>query len=453
MGTTEKIARFITEFQFDKIPPRGIEQSKMSMLDTIGTALLGSKGEAGGIITRFVKQMGGNPQARLIGNGLKTSVEQAALANGTFAHADDFDDTGPFGHPGAFLTASLLTLGEWLKLPGKSIIEGYAIGFEIGSRLAKSLGNIVHAGYHSSCLLGTMAAAAESAKLLGLDVNKTRTALGIAASLASGVMENFGSYTKPFHAGHTSRNGITAALLAREGLTANLDILEGARGFFYVYGQEQASIARMTEHLGKILAIAEESIRIKPWPCCGGNHEALTAMLRIMEKHPIQADEVDSIEVATSWKPPGPCLRTEMSRAFEGKFNLTYNMASVLVDRKIDLGTYREEKFRRPGVQSLMSRVNYVQHPDRRDKPQSLQSESRFAVVTLKLKDGRVLSEHQGVEGRKTLVGEEALAKYRINAEIGGLSPRQIERSIELMDKLETVSNITVLMDTVTAPS
>jgi len=451
MGTTEKIARFIAEFQFDKIPPRGIEQSKMSMLDTIGTALLGSKGEAGGIVTRFVKQMGGNPQARLIGNGLKTSVGNAALANGTFAHADDFDDTGPFGHPGAFLTASLLTLGEWLKAPGKSILEGYAVGFEIGSRLAKSLGDIVHAGYHRSCLLGTMAAAAESAKLLGLDVNKTRAALGIAASLASGVMENFGSYTKPLHAGHTARNGITAGLLAREGLTANLDILEGARGFFYVYGQEQASIARMTEHLGKILAIAEESIRIKPWPCCAGNHEALTAMLRIMEKHPLQPDEVDSIEVATSWKPPGPCVRTDMRRAFEGKFNIPYNLASILVDRKIDLGTYREENFQRPEVQSLMSRVHYVQHPDCRDKPESLQSESRFAALTLKLKNGQVLSEYQGAEGRKVLLGEEVLAKYRMNAERGGLSANQIDRSVELMDKLETLSDITILMDAVVA--
>jgi hypothetical protein len=107
--------------------------------------------------------------------------------------------------------------------------------------------------------------------------------------------------------------------------------------------------------------------------------------------------------------------------------------------------------FRRPEVRSLMSRVNYVQHPDRRDKPQSLQSESRFAAVTLKLKNGQVLSEHQGVEGRKTLVGEEVLAKYRMNAEMGGLSASQIDRSIELMDKLETLSDITGLMDTVTA--
>ena len=450
MATTEKVAKFITEFQFDKIPSRGIEQSKISMLDTIGTALLGSSGEAGGIITRYVKQMGGNPQARLIGNGLKTSVEQAALANGTFAHADDFDDTGPFGHPGAFLTAPLLAFGEWLKLPGKRILEGYAIGFEVGYRMAKSIGDVVRAGYHSSCLLGTVAAAAGSAKMLGLDVDKTRTALGIAVSLASGVMENFGTYTKPFHAGHTSRNAVTAALLAKEGLTASKDIFEGARGFFYVYGQEQANIGRMTEHLGKILAVAEDGVKVKPWPCCGGNHEALTAMLRIIEKYNIKPDEVESIEVATSWKTPGPCLRTDMNVAFEGKFNIAYNMASVLVDRKIDLETYRDEKFRRPEVQRLMGRVNYIQHPDRQDKPLSLQSDSRFAAVTVGLKDGRTLLEYQGAEDRKILVGDELRNKYRKNAEMGRLPAKKIEKSIELMDRLEFLEDVSQLIDALT---
>ncbi len=449
MGTTEKVARFITELRFENIPPKGVEQAKISMIDMIGTALAGSTGESGEILTRYVKQMGGNPQARLIGRGIKTSVEQAALANGTFSHADDFDDIGGFGHAGAFLTAPLLALGEWLHLPGKKLIEGYAIGVEIGNRLKLSIGDLVDAGFHTSCLLGTVSAAAESARLLGLDVTRTRTALGIGASLASGIMQNFGTHTKPFHAGHTSRNGLTAALLAKEGLGASLDVLEGGRGFFYVYGQQQATISKMTEHLGKLLAVAEEGVSVKPWPCCGGNHEALTAMLRMAETYNLKADQVESVEVAVSWKTPGPCLCTEMGAPLQGKFNIPFNIACAIIDRKIDFETYREERVRRPEVQNLMARVTYVQHPDRKEKPLSLQSESRFAQVTVKMKDGRTLSENQGSENRRKLKGQEVIAKYRKNAEIGGLSAKQIERSIELMEKLETLEDMTPLMDAV----
>ena len=450
MGTTEKIAKFITELEFSRIPEKGVEQAKASILDALGTALVGAKGSSGEILTRFVKQMGGNPQARLIGSGFKTSVDQAALANGTFAHADDYDDIGGFGHPGAFLMPSLLALGEWLHLPGRKIIEAYAIGFEIGNRLRLSIGDIVDAGYHGSCLMGTVAAAAQCARLLALDLTGTRMALGIAASLASGVMENFGTQTKPFHAGHTSRNGVTAALLAKEGFTASPNIFEGPRGFFYVYGQEQAMISRMTEHLGKLLAIAEEGVRVKPWPCCGGNHEALTAMVRLVEKHNIRPDEVESIEVAASWKTPGPCLRMEVHVPLEGKFNIPYNMASALVDRKVDLVTYGDEKFRRPEIQRLMARVNYIQHPDRKDKPLSLQSESRFAIVTVRLKDGRTLSEYQPSENRRVLTGDEVANKFRQNAEIGGLSSGQIAGAIDLMARLETVPDVASLVDMIT---
>ena len=450
MSTTEKIARFIVDFQFDQIPAKGLEQAKISILDTIGTALVGAKGEIGTILARYVTEMGGNPQARLIGKGTKTSTPQAALANGTFAHADDYDDMASWGHAGAFLTAPLLALGEWLHLSGKKILEAYVVAFEVGYRLHISIGDIIQAGFHSSCLLGTMAAAAESAKLLGLDVHKTRATLGIAASLASGVMENFGTYTKPFHAGHASRNGVIAAILAREGLSANLNVLEGPRGFFYVFGQEQANIGRMRKNLGKSLAIVEEGVSIKPWPCCGGNHEALTAILQLIEKHDIKPDEVDSIEVATSWKPPGPLVRINPEIGFEGKFSARYNMALALIDRKIDLDSYTKEKFQRPEVHSLMKKVNYIQHQDCVDRPLRLQSESRFAVVTVKLKDGRVLSERQDAQGRKKLRGEEVYFKYRQNAQVFGLSADRINHSFELLNELEALNDINPLIDAVT---
>ncbi len=451
MGTTEKVAKFVTELDYSNIPAKGIEQAKYSILDIIGTALVGSREPVGHIMTDFVKEMGGNPQARLIGNGTRTSILNAALANGTFAHAVDFDDLGSIGHPGVVFIPPLLALGETLKLPGKKLLEAYVVAFEIGYKLRSSIGEVQSdGGFHSTALLGTVSAAAESAKLLGLDVTRTKTALGIAASLAFGIIQNFGTYTKPLHAGHAARNGIEAAILAKKGFTADPDILEGPRGFFFVFGKEQSVIKQMTENIGKPLAIAEHGVRIKPWPCCGGNHEALTVILHLIEQHDIKPEQVRSIEVATSWKPPGSLVRTNPQTGLEGKFSMQYNMAAAIIDRTVNLNTFTDEKLSRPIMQDMIKKVNVVWHPDFANKPPRLQSEARFATVTLNLNDGRVLSEQRDIGNTRHLTGEEIYAKYRANAKIGGLSESNIKRSIELIKGLEELDDTTKLVDTIT---
>lgn len=218
MTTTEKVAEFIVDFEFKDIPPRGIEQIKFCLLDTIGCTLEGAMGPVANIMTEFVEEMGGKPQARILKSGIKTSVVNAALVNGTLAHADDFDDTGGFGHPGVVLIPTALALGEHLKLSGKKILEAYTVAFEVGYRLKIGMGVVGEGGFHSTSLFGNLCTTAEASKLMGLDVAQTRSALGIAASSASGIMQNFGTFTKAFHAGQAARNGITAAILAKKGL-------------------------------------------------------------------------------------------------------------------------------------------------------------------------------------------------------------------------------------------
>jgi 2-methylcitrate dehydratase PrpD len=443
MGSTEKIARFVVDFDFSKLPASGMEQIKLSILDTLGVALVGAKGHIGAIMSDFVKEMGGNPQARLIGSGIKTSVLNAALVNGTMAHAEDYD-TMP--HCGVVLVPIALILGEQLKLSGKKVLEAYAVGFEVGHRM-RGLGAIAEAGFHSTSLLYTMGAAAEAGKLLALDVDQTRAALGIAASLASGIMQNFGTDTKALHGGHAARSGIQAALLAKKGFTGDPDVLEGPKGFFYVFGQEQADIKRVTENLGKSLAIAESNLFFKAWPNCGANHGPLTAIFPLIEKYDIKPEQVNAIEVVTFSKPPGALLRNNPQRGFEGKFSLQYNMATALVDRKVDLNSYTDEKLARPLIQDLMKKVTAVQDPEMADLPLRLQGEGDFFIVTLKLKDGRVLSQREG-RGRQ-LKGEEIYAKYRENAKIGGIAVNKIERSIELIKGLENLKDVTELMDAV----
>jgi len=449
MGTTERLAKFIVDFDFSQLKARDIEQVKTSIMDTIGVVLVGAKGPVGTIMTDYVKQMGGNPQARLIGSGIRTSVINAALANGTFAHGDDYD---AHPHTSVIMLPVAMALGEYLKLSGKKILEAYAVGWEVRVRLNSGLGNVqFKAGFHSAPLQGTMGAAAEAAKLLGLNVTQTRAAMGIAASLASGIMQNFGTYTKPLHGGHAASSGMKAAFLASKGFTGDPDVLEGPKGYFYVYGQEQADIKRVTENLGKRpLAIADaNAFNVKRWPNCYANHPPIAAILHLIEKYDVKPEQVNAIEVLTFTKPPAALIRTNPQRGFEGKFSMQYSIATALVDRKVDLNSYSDEKLARPMIQQLMKKVTVTQHPDTVDLPPALFWEYPFqgVIITLRLDDGRVLSEREDHE--HDLKGEEIYAKYRENARIGGVTAKDTERSMELIKGLEDLKDVTELVDTV----
>ena len=449
MGTTEKIAKFIADFDFASIPTKGVEQIKASIIDSIGVAFLGSKEPVGNIAARFAS-MSGEQKARLLGNGTKTSILDATLINGMFIHALDYDDGGGFGHHGAILVPPALALGEAFKLPGKKIIEAYAAAYEVGYKLLRSLGEIqIVGGFHGTALLGSICAAAESAKLLGLDATKTRMAISIATSLSSGLQQSFGTQAKPLQVGRAAQSGVLSALMAKEGLAGDPNIFEEARGFFYVYGQEQSIIRTMTENLGKPLIVAEQNMHFKGWPCCGGNDEALTAVFDLLQETEINVDQIKEIIIGTSWKPPGPVNRPHPRNGYEGKFSLEYTVATALLDKIIDLSSYSDEKFERPVAQGLMKKVKVIWHPDFIDRPLRLMSESRLVSVEIMFNDGRVLSKTQDAGTRKNLSVDDVYGKYRDNARLVGLSEEKIDQSVAFIKALEEQEDITELMDVV----
>ena len=450
MGTTEKVAKFIVDFDYGVIPSKGIELVKASIIDSIGTALLGFREPVGNIVTHFVKSTGGEQQVRLWGTGTRTSLPNATLANGVFIHAMDYDDGGGFGHHGAILVPPALALGEKYRFSGRKIIEAYAVAYEVGYKLLYSLGNIqLGGGYHATSLLGAICAAAESAKLLKLDVTKTRMALGIAASLSSGLIQSFGTHAKPFQVGRAAENGLLSALLASEGLTGDPNIFEESRGYFYVYGQEQCTIRQMTENIGNPLSIASQNMHFKQWPCCGGNYEVLTAVFDLMKEYDIQPDQIRDIVVATSMRPPGPVNRPQPRNGMEGRFSLPYNVATALLDHVIDLASFSDDKFERPALQDLMRKVKVIWHPDCAEKPLRLQSESRFITIDILFNDGRMLSKRQDAANRKQLKVEEVYEKFVNNARIAGVSENNISKSVILAKTFEKCEDVTELIDLV----
>ena len=220
MSVTERMAEFIVETKWADFPALVIERAKKAVVDTVGVTLAGAGEPVGRIVADFAQKMGGAPEATIIGVNARAAAPMAALANGAMGHALDFDDSSYLlnGHPSVGVLPAVLAQGEVQGASGREVLEAFIIGYEISTKLGEGM-NPEHygAGWHATCTLGTMGAAAAAAHLRGLDVETTRHTLGCAASHASGVHANFGTMTKPLHAGLAPEAGLRAAALAARG--------------------------------------------------------------------------------------------------------------------------------------------------------------------------------------------------------------------------------------------
>ena len=362
MGTTEELARFAAGLEFEQIPAEALQWGKDAILDCIGVALAGTQEVAGTIITNYVKESAGRPEAGVFAAGFKTTAENAALANGTMAHALDFDDwilPNWMGHPTVPLLPAIFALGQRQRISGKDILLAYVVGFEVGGRVGAGVGrgHYEHCSWHPTATLGTMGATAACCNILRLDVAHTRMALGIASSEASGVRQNFGTMTKPLHAGLASRNGVMAALLAQKGFTGDRDAIEGLFGFSSAFtAGGEYDLDKMTDGLGNAFLIVENGVAIKPYPCCGDGHRCLDAIFYLIKAHDIKADDVASVECRTSDMVPQIMMRHRPKTGSEAKFSMEFGMAIALVDRKAGLEQYRTERVMDPKVFSICTK-------------------------------------------------------------------------------------------------
>jgi len=447
MGATELIANFIVDTGYDRIPTEAMSAAKGAIVDGLGCILAGSHEPSGSIIKEYVKELGGNPEASVIGGGFKTSVTQAALANGTMAHALDYDDVAVtwLGHPTVALLPAVLALGERGRLSGRDALVGYIVGFEVGAKLGAAIGMGHYAwGWHATVTLGTMAAAATSSKMLSLDAHQAKMALGIATSLAGGTRQNFGTMTKPFHAGNAARNGMVSALLAKKGFSADETILESPMGFFRLFsGGAEYDIAKATQGLGDPFDIVSSGVSMKPYPCCLLTHRCIDAILHLIKEYGVVANDVEKVECRTSEFIPQALIHARPRTALEGKFSMQYCMAIALLDGRIGFKQFTDEKVLDPKAQELLRRVTYV-HPEGLIP---LQSEA----VTIKLKDGRELSHEVATpkgDPQNPMTKKELAVKYRECASFV-LSPQDIQKSLEMISHLEDIEDITELMNLV----
>jgi 2-methylcitrate dehydratase PrpD len=447
MTIAEELAHRIGTVTFDSLPPDAVAWAKVGILDTVGVTLAGAGEDCARIVAGVAAHSAG--PALLFGDRRCVAPLDAALVNGTAAHALDFDDCSNSmgGHPSAPVLPALFALAAVRKVSGRDFVAAYVAGFETETRIARGV-NFHHyeKGWHPTATLGTFGAAAASAHLLGLDARRTAVALGLAASLASGIKANFGTMTKPLHVGHAARNGLMAALLAADGFTAGTDTLEHAQGFLLVFnGAGNFSAEAVVADWGAPLDILKPGIAIKQYPCCGSTHPAIDAMLALVERHALTPAAVERVD---SWTHPRRLAHTnrpEPKSALDAKFSVQYCLARALLHGRISLDHFEGDAWRDPGVQALLARIHAAPHPE-----MSMASTDHFGgEVRVQMRDGRqVTAKVDRPLGRgpeKPLPRSRLEAKFRDCAE-RALEPAAARRALQMIDRFDELTDVADLV-------
>ena len=358
---TQKLASFVVDTDLKTIPAEVMRGARDALIDTLGVGLAGTLEPVSEIALRLVQETGARRQSTIWGTPLATSPAEAAYTNGIFAHALDFDDSHPHvrGHASAPMTATALAVGEVTGAAGAAVLAAYALGLEVAGKLGRAMGHGHYLrGWHSTSTIGTFASAAVAGRLWGLNAAEMRTALGIAASQVSGLVRNFGTMTKPFHAGRAARAGVMAAWLAKNGHTADEAIFDGKNNVLETYSSgDGAPLAEVIGKFGAPWEILKPGNWVKRWPCCYSNHRAIGGVLKLIEQHQIRTEEINSIAVGFLPGTDTALIHTNPQTSLEGKFSIEYTLAAIVLDRKLTLESFTDVMVQRAPIRSLMAKV------------------------------------------------------------------------------------------------
>ncbi|MDL5363674.1 MmgE/PrpD family protein [Halalkalicoccus sp. NIPERK01] len=343
-----RLAATVTDLDPDSLDEPTTDTVERAFVDTVGVTLAGFSTEVGESVSRWL------PDGGLVASG-KGDPEHA-LALGAAGHALDYDDLSWAidGHPSVVLVPPILALAGETDASGRDAIAAYVAGFEVMSAVAAPISpEHYEAGWHATATFGTFGAAAAAAYLLDLTPGEARNALCIAASTPAGLKRNFGSMTKPLHAGFAARSGFTAALVARDGATADAEAIGGEGGFLDLYGQPRA--VEPPERR----SIDERGIHTKAYPCCYFTHTAIAATQSLASDHGIGPADVEAITVEASQGAADALAHSDPGTGLEAKFSMEYAVASALARDRVDLATFEEPALSDPVVRRLRERVSF----------------------------------------------------------------------------------------------
>jgi len=439
---TFRVAEFISGLQYERIPAAGLPPAKAAILDSLGVALAGSQDSVGRIAAELAREDGAKEEAALFGKGFRSSAMNAAFANGASTHAMDFDASfAIMGQPMAGLTATVFALAEPLRATGRQLLEAYVAGFEVTAKLAWSMPETWSAtGWHATASIGSLGCAAAAARLLQLNVEQCARALGIAASMASGSVGNFGTMSKPLHAGLAARNGVHAARLAQRGFTGSQQMLDGAsNGFHQTFVPGMPPDLEPLEELGTKWDV-ERGMRYKAYPSGGLAHTGIDAALALRAQDGITADAVERIEVRATRYTASRIIFGIPETELQAKFSMPYLVARALIDGEVTPDAFTEQAIREPAVIALARKVQMTADPDLDDSPTG----GRPCVLKISMKDGRSLErrvDYPKGSAEAPFTTAEVEAKFRSCAQ-RILSEQAVEQALIMVNALETLDDV-----------
>lgn len=461
-GLTHYVTRFINQTNLSDIPDDVIALGKKSILDGLGLAFSGSIAESGKLVHKHLDSLNlGAGKATVIGSGRKIAPRFAAFANGVAIHADDYDDTqlavaetrvyGLLTHPTAPALPSALGMGEELGASGAEVMLAYQLGVEVECKISEAIDpRHYQTGFHSTATCGTFAAAAAASKLMRLNDDAAARALSIAGSQSAGLRENFGTMTKPFHAGRSSESGVVAAQFAALGWTATDKILEAPRGFFRAAGGGYDEAAILNK-LGAPWTFADPGISIKPHPSGSLTHPGMTEMLRLILENDIKPEQVKHVRVGTNSNMPNALIHHRPTNELQAKFSMEFCMAILLLERRGGLSEFTDEVVNRPDVKGMIEKVDFVVDED----AEAAGYHKMTTIIDIELIDGRKISGRADFgkgSPANPMSYDEVAEKFHGCCEFAGIAKRRADEIVALVRDLETLPDIGRLTAHLIAP-
>jgi 2-methylcitrate dehydratase PrpD len=440
MGATTDIATWVCGVSIASAPAEVVERARAAVIDTAGVILAGRDEPVTRIAAELVAEEGGAPVASHLGSTLMTAPGSAALLNGIAGHALDYDDVSVSvtGHPSVVVLPAALAAAELAGATGAQLLEAYLAGEEVMAKLGLAVGpGHYAAGWHATSTLGTLGAALAAGKLLRLDAGRLAHALAIAVSEAAGSRRNFGTMTKPFHAGHAARCGVVAAQLAARGMTGDLTALEAPLGFFALYGHGRGDADAVARTLGDPYDLATAGLSVKKYACCFATHRAADGVLGLRAEHGFDAADVEGVTVTVPVGGVSPLIHDRPVTGLEGKFSMQYVVAAALLDGRVGLDAFSDRAVRRPEAQALLPSVSVREDPsiETGDRP----IEEGHVTVEVRLRGGPALARrvaHPRGSPDDPLGPDELAGKF-LDCASGVLDPDRAERALARLRALE----------------
>jgi 2-methylcitrate dehydratase PrpD len=452
-GIVKEISEFVQNVHSEHLSSEITGVAKRCIIDVVGVILAGTEEPCVRIVRDWVLSQEGRRESSLLGRReIRVPAPYAALVNGTAGHAMDWDDTALSTTPDRALLlhptlpplAAAMSVAESQKLSGGEFLAAFIAGFEVECKIAESISPDHWArGFHSSKTCGIFGATVAAAKLLRLTSSQTRNAIGIAASMAAGVVVNFGTMVKPLHVGQAAEGGIVAVQLAGRGFEAHPEALGENKGFFHAFGGG-FDPEKIRGRLGNPFSLLDPGVSIKPYPCGVVGHPGMDAMLSLVEEHDIRPEGVARVRISTGSNilgPKGPLHYVKAQTGLQGKFCLPFQMASMILHRKAGVKEFTDEFVQSAAVQEMMDKVEAVVDP----KIEALGKDKIFSVIEIHLKDGTVVKGESSKHyrgGPQDPLSRIDLEKKFLDATQMILAPDPAKRLFEKIEALEEVDSL-----------